>query len=225
MRATERCSDQNTNTQQSCVIGTCGTPGVRGLGLQAQREAIARFCKTEGFKLVAEFVEVESGKGSDALERRPKLAAAIKAARKFKGPVVVAKLDRLSRDVNFISGLMTHKVPFITVELGADTDPFLLHLFAALAERERRVIGERTRLALAAAKARGVKLGGTNQQSLGNQAAARARAEKLRPVLTELAHLSARAAAMELIRRNIATPAGKRWHPETVSRVRLRLEA
>jgi DNA invertase Pin-like site-specific DNA recombinase len=70
--------------------------------------------------LAAEYIEIESGKGADALERRPKLAAAIKAAKKFKGPVVVAKLDRLSRDVNFISGLMTHKVPFITVELGAD---------------------------------------------------------------------------------------------------------
>ena len=93
------------------------------------------------------------------MERRPHLKAAIKAARKLKGPVVVAKLDRLSRDVNFISGLMTQKVPFITVELGADTDPFLLHLFAALAERERRVIGERTRVALQAAKARGVVLG------------------------------------------------------------------
>jgi hypothetical protein len=75
------------------------------------------------------------GKGADALDRRPKLVAARK-----KGPVIVAKLDRLSRDVNFISGLMVHKVPFVTVELGADTDPFLLHLFAALAERDRRII-------------------------------------------------------------------------------------
>ena len=142
--------------------------GRSGLGLEAQREAIARFCKSEGYALAAEYVEVESGKGSDALERRPKLAAAIKAAKKANGPVVVAKLDRLSRDVNFISGLMTHKVPFITVELGADTDPFLLHLFAALAERERRVVGERTRLALAAAKARGVKLNATTIKLLGD---------------------------------------------------------
>jgi DNA invertase Pin-like site-specific DNA recombinase len=198
--------------------------GRSGLGLEAQREAIARFCNTEGFTLAGEYVEVESGKGADALERRPKLAAAIKAAKKVKGPVVVAKLDRLSRDVNFISGLMTHKVPFITVELGADTDPFLLHLFAALAERERRVIGERTRLALAAAKARGVKLGGTNRQSLANQAEALARAKKLRPILEELADLSARAASIELNNRKIETPAGGRWHPETVSRVRRRLQ-
>ena len=122
--------------------------GRSGLGLEAQREAIAQFCRRENFTVAAEYVEVESSKGADALDRRPKLAAAIKAARKLKGPVVVAKLDRLWRDVNFVSSLMVHKVPFITVELGADTDPFLLHLFAALAERERRIIGERTRLAL-----------------------------------------------------------------------------
>jgi DNA invertase Pin-like site-specific DNA recombinase len=172
--------------------------GRSGLGLEAQREAIAHFCKRENFTLAAEYVEVESGKGADALDRRPKLAAAIKAARKLKAPVVVAKLDRLSRDVNFVSSLMVHKVPFIAVELGADTDPFLLHLFAALAERERRIIGERTRVALAAAKARGVKLGGTNEQSIKNRDAALARAEQLRPVLTELAGLSDRATAAEV---------------------------
>ena len=199
--------------------------GRSGLGLEAQREAIARFCKAEGYMLSAEYVEVESGKGADALERRPELAAAIKAAKKAKGAVVVAKLDRLSRDVNFVSGLMVHRVPFVTVELGADTDPFLLHLFAALAERERRVIGERTRLALAAAKARGVKLGGTNKQSLANQAAARERAEKLRPILAELFALSARAASIELNRRSVKTPGGGMWHAETVSRVRARLAA
>src|SRR6185312_10804404 len=117
-------------------VSTAGQ-GRSGLGLEAQRAAIARFTKDQGYSIVAEYVEVETGKGADALERRPKLAAAIKQARKVKGPVIVAKLDRLSRDVSFISGLMTHKVPFVTVELGADTDPFLLHLFAALAERER----------------------------------------------------------------------------------------
>jgi DNA invertase Pin-like site-specific DNA recombinase len=202
-----------------------GVQGRSGLGLEAQREAIARFAKDQNYTVTAEYVEVESGKGADALERRPKLAAAIKAARKIKGPVVVAKLDRLSRDVNFISGLMTHKVPFITVELGADTDPFLLHLFAALAERERRIIGERTRLALQAAKARGVKLGGTNAQSIANRDQARQRAEKLRPVLAELADMSANKAAAELNRRGIATPKGAQWHALTVMRMRQRLEA
>jgi DNA invertase Pin-like site-specific DNA recombinase len=87
--------------------------GRSGLGLEAQREAIARFAEAEGFAVAVTFTEVETGKGADALERRPKLAAAIKAARKLKGPVIVSKLDRLSRDVHFISGLMAHKVPFI----------------------------------------------------------------------------------------------------------------
>src|SRR6476469_1166053 len=186
-------------------VSTTGQ-GRSGLGLEAQREAIARFAKEQNYTIAAEYLEVESAKGADALERRPKLAAAIKAARKAKGPVIVAKLDRLSRDVNFVSSLMIHKVPFITVELGAGTDPFLLHLFAALAERERRIIGERTRLALAAAKARGVKLGGTNAQSIANRDEAQRRAQKLNPLLAELAGLSANKAALELNKRGIPTP-------------------
>ena len=100
---------------------------------------------------------MESGKGSDALDRRPQLAAALAAARLAKCPVVVAKLDRLSRDVAFIAGLMAQRVPFIVAELGIDADPFMLHLYAALAEKERRLIGERTRAALAGRKAQGAK--------------------------------------------------------------------
>jgi DNA invertase Pin-like site-specific DNA recombinase len=88
----------------------------------------------------AEFVEVETGKGADALDRRPQLAAALVAARKARASILVAKLDRLSRDVHFISGLMTHRVPFIVAEVGADADPFILHLYAALAEKERHLI-------------------------------------------------------------------------------------
>jgi DNA invertase Pin-like site-specific DNA recombinase len=109
------------------------------------------------------------------------------------------------------------------VELGADTDPFLLHLFAALAERERRIIGERTRPALQAAKARGVKLGGTNDQSIANRDEANRRAKELRPILAELAGMSANKAADELNRRGIATPKGARWHALTVMRLRKRL--
>jgi DNA invertase Pin-like site-specific DNA recombinase len=106
------------------------------------------------------FVEVETGKGADALERRPQLAAALSEARRQRCSVAVAKLDRLSRDVHFISGLMAHRVPFVVAELGPDVDPFNLHLFAALAEKERAMISTRTKAALAAAKARGVVLGG-----------------------------------------------------------------
>ena len=97
---------------------------------------------------------------------RPQLMAALDLARKHKGPVIVAKLDRLSRDVHFVSGLMKHKVPFIVTELGADTDPFLLHIYAALAEKERALISRRTKDALAAAKARGVVVGGLRDKGL-----------------------------------------------------------
>src|SRR5450432_1263070 len=134
--------------------------GKSGLGLEAQRATIAQFAAAEGYEVIGEFVEVETGKGSDALERRPQLTAALAAARKLKGSVVVAKLDRLSRDVHFISGLMAHKVPFIVTELGADVDPFILHLYAALSEKERNLIAGRTKAALAMKKAQGVVLGG-----------------------------------------------------------------
>src|SRR6202163_3926562 len=133
--------------------------GRSGLGLEAQRQALRQFAKAEGLELVREFVEVETGKGADAMDRRPQLKAALAAARKQRCHVAVAKLDRLSRDVHFISGLMAHKVPFLVAELGPDVDPFVLHLFAALAEKERALISTRTRQALAAAKVRGVALG------------------------------------------------------------------
>src|SRR5579864_2511273 len=119
--------------------------GRSGLGIEAQREALARFAAGEGFEIVAEFVEVETGKGSDALDRRPQLAAALAKARTLKCPVAGAKLDRLSRYVHFISGLMAHRVPFVVPELGPDIDPFVLHLYAALAEKERALISARTK--------------------------------------------------------------------------------
>ena len=121
--------------------------GRSGLGLEAQREAIIRFAEDEGLEVAGEYIEVESAKGHDALERRPRLAAAMDHASLLGCPVAVAKLDRLSRDVAFISGLMAKRVPFLVAELGADTDPFLLHLYAALAEKERRLISERTKAA------------------------------------------------------------------------------
>jgi DNA invertase Pin-like site-specific DNA recombinase len=120
-----------------------------GLGIDAQRAAIERFAATESLAISTEFVEFESGKGADALERRPQLAAALAAAKAKKCSVVVAKLDRLSRDVAFVAGLMAQRVPFMVAELGRDADPFMLHLYAALAEKERRLIAERTKAALA----------------------------------------------------------------------------
>jgi DNA invertase Pin-like site-specific DNA recombinase len=137
-----------------------------GLGLEAQQAAIARFCEAESFEVAASFREEETGKGADALERRPELAKALAEAKRRRCPVLVAKLDRLSRDVAFIAGLMAQRVPFIVAELGADADPFMLHLYAALAEKERRVISARTRDALQAAKARGQVLGRNGAERL-----------------------------------------------------------
>src|SRR6202051_5031626 len=172
--------------------------GKSGLGLEAQQAALARFAEAEGYNLIQTFKEGETGKGADALDRRPQLAAALKAARKLKSPIIVAKLDRLSRDVHFISGLMSHKTPFIVAELGADADPFMLHLYAALAEKERRVISQRTKDALATKKAQGIKLGGLNAKGIANRDEAKERAETLRPVFAELAGLSHRKIATEL---------------------------
>src|ERR1700682_2570095 len=130
-----------------------------GLGIEAQRAAIERFAAAESLSITAEYSEFETGKGADALERRPQLAAALAAARKARCSIVVSKLDRLSRDVAFVSGLMAQRVPFIVAELGRDADPFMLHLYAALAEKERRLISERTKAALRAKKAAGARLG------------------------------------------------------------------
>lgn len=197
--------------------------GKSGLGLEAQQSALARFAEAEGFDIVQAFSETESGKHDG--DRRPALAEALAAARKHAAPIIVAKLDRLSRDVHFISGLMKHKVPFIVAELGSDTDPFMLHLYAALAEKERALISRRTKDALAAAKARGVKLGGLNARGIANQQAAVDFAERLRPTFDELAEISARQTAEELNRRNITTATGGQWHAVQVIRVRERLRA
>ena len=135
--------------------------GLSGLGLGAQRAAILAFCAQDGGLEIAEwFTEVETGKRiSDTLIKRPQLKAALDLAALLEGPVIVSKLDRLSRDVHFISGLMVHGVEFIVTELGRSSDPFMLHLYAAFAEKERALISQRTKAALAVLKARGVKLG------------------------------------------------------------------
>ena len=149
-----------------------------GLGIEAQRATIARFAETEQLTIIAEYVEAETGKGSDALERRPQLAAALAVAKTAKCSVVVSKLDRLSRDVAFVAGLMAQRVPFIVAELGRDADPFMLHLYAALAEKERRLISEPTKAALAAKKANGAALGNpTNISQAGRLGRRSQRAE------------------------------------------------
>jgi DNA invertase Pin-like site-specific DNA recombinase len=204
--------------------------GRSGLGLEAQRSAVVRFAAVEGFEIVAEFVEIESGKGADALDRRPQLAAALAAARRWgRGtPVVVAKLDRLSRDVAFIARLMVEKVPFISIDLGADVEPFLLHLYAALAQKERAMISERTKAGLAAARARGVVLGGPNLAEVRAGVLARQKAEAdahavaVMPAIREVQAAGAtslRQIAAALIERGIPTARGGKWEAATVRNV------
>ena len=119
---------------------------------------------------------------------------------------------------------MAQKVPFIVASLGANADPFMLHIYAALAEQERRMISERTKVALAGAKARGVKLG-NQAQADRNRVNAEQRAQLMVPLFAELTGLSARAIAAELNARKIATPTGRPWSAKTVIRVRERLAA
>ena len=195
--------------------------GRSGLGLEAQQEALRRFAEAEGYRFAETFTEVESGKHGE--DHRPELAAALDRARKERAPIIVAKLDRLSRDVHYISGLMKHRVPFIVTELGADTDPFLLHLYAALAEKERKLISERTKAAMKQAKARGVRIGGLRSKGVEFQRQAQEHAESLRETFAELSDLSARKAAEELNARKVPTPAGGKWHATQVIRIRARL--
>lgn len=159
--------------------------GRSGLGLEAQRAAITAFAEREGITICGWFSECQSGKRiSDTLAERPQLAAALEASRTSGAAVLVSKLDRLSRDVHFISGLMVHKVHFIVTELGTDVDPFMLHLFAALAEKERAMISQRTKAALAALKARGVKLGPKRPNPTAGNEANRLKWERIRANLT-----------------------------------------
>jgi DNA invertase Pin-like site-specific DNA recombinase len=130
--------------------------GKSGLGLQAQERTIQDFVAAQGGEIVADHVEVMSGRYDD----RPELQKAMAHAKKLKCFIVVSKLDRLSRDVAFISGLMSKGVKFVVAELGHDVDPFMLHIYAALAEKERQLISRRTKDALAALKASGKALGG-----------------------------------------------------------------
>lgn len=202
--------------------------GRSGLGIEAQRQSLQQFAKAEGLEVIREFVEVETGKGSDALDRRPQLKAALAVAKRLKCHVAVSKLDRLGRDVHFISGLMAHRVPFVVAELGADVDPFVLHLFAALAEKERSLISTRTRQALAAAQARGVTLGSpklaqARESAMASiKAGADQHAANVLPIIREAQKAGAttlRAIAEALNARGVVTARGGAWHAMSVKNV------
>src|SRR3982074_3716565 len=205
-----------------------------GLGIEAQRAAIERFAAAESLTMIEEYSEFEPGNAADALARRPQLAAALAAARKAKCSIVVSKLDRLSRDVAFVSGLMAQKVPFIVAELGRDADPFMLHLYAALAEKERRLISERTKAALAAKKANGGKLGNPTNLciagSIGRLAQAQVADEfatNLMPVVQAIQNAGAATLseiASALNARGVRSARGNNWHRSSVRNLLARIE-
>lgn len=194
--------------------------GEHGYGIDAQRKAVADFLNGGSWQLLGEFVEVESGRRND----RPQLAAALAACRRHKANLVIAKLDRLARNVAFIANLMDGKIDFICCDMPEATR-LTIHVLAAVAEHEREMIAKRTKDGLRVAKERGVVLGGPALASINSarQRAAVSRARAIAPVLAELAGLSAHAAAAELNTRRVPTPMGRPWSAKTVIRARARV--
>jgi DNA invertase Pin-like site-specific DNA recombinase len=197
--------------------------GRSGLGLEAQREAVQRYLASVGGNLIGEFTEVETGKRND----RPELQKALAACRRRRGArLVIAKLDRLSRNMAFIATMMDSNVEFIACD-NPNATRLTLHILAAVAEHEREMISKRTSAALQAAKARGKKLGRYGAETLApaHKAAAQARAEALRPILNAMVGKPARQIAAELTARGIETPRGGRWHAQSVLNLLRRLSA
>ena len=192
--------------------------GASGLGLDAQREAVSRYLNGGDWELVGEFVEIETGKGANALERRPQLRAALDLCKRGKATLIIAKLDRLARNVHFVSGLLKAGCDFKAVDM-PQADKVMIHMHAVMSEWERDQISKRTKDALAAAKARGVRLGTTGPANLKRniaerQEAADAFAAKLSGVIAgfRARDLSQRAMVDELNKIGIRTPQGGEWH-------------
>src|SRR5712671_5974804 len=191
--------------------------GASGLGLEAQREAVARHVAGAGGAIVAEFQEIESGKRND----RPQIAAALAVCRLRRATLIIAKLDRLARKVAFISSLMESGVDFVAVDNPYATR-LTIHILAAVAEHEREMISQRTKAALAAAKARGVKLGNPILEEARRRALAVRRnrappAPDLVAIAAGLAGqgLGLRATARALNRLNLKTSRGAVWYAGT----------
>jgi DNA invertase Pin-like site-specific DNA recombinase len=203
--------------------------GKSGLGLEAQREAVSNYLNGGRWSLVAELVEVESGKRKD----RPKLAEALSLCRAYKATLIIAKLDRLARNVNFISNLMEAGVEFVAVDL-PQANRLTVHIMAAFAEHEATLITARTKAALAAAKARGTQLGGYRWNSLKigtkgraasilkRQENAAERAAELLPIVNTIRAEGARSLreiADGLNQRGLLTARGGNWSAVQVQRL------
>lgn len=209
--------------------------GRSGLGLEAQRKAVTDYLNGGKWSLIEEFTEVESGKRDD----RPKLAEALALCRAYNATLVIAKLDRLSRDAHFLLGLQKAKVRFVAADM-PEANEALVGIMAVIAQAERKMIADRTRAALAAAKARGVKLGGKrkNSRTIHRQGVAvsvATRKAKAADFASTLAPVvaSVRADGAETVRdiaaglnaRGVPTSRGGQWGPSQVQRLLARLEA
>lgn len=210
--------------------------GRSGLGLEAQRASVAAFCRARSCEVLGEFVEVESGKRDD----RPQLRAAMQRARVTGATLVIAKLDRLSRNVAFLASLQDSGTRFLAADM-PEANELTVHIMAAVAQAERKAIGERTRAALQAAKVRGTTLGNPNgaaafrRANKGNAAAIgalKADADRFAAsIACDVAELQAggfnslSALAAGLNARRIQTPRGGRWHPSSVRNLLNRLDA
>lgn len=203
--------------------------GKSGLGIEAQREAVARYVASTGATLIEEFEEHESGKGSDALDKRPKLSEAIKLAKRRRAVLLIAKLDRLARNVHFVSGLMERGVEFRCCDFPS-ADRTMLHIYATMAEAEGRRISQRISEALQAKKASGRPVGNVANLRPHNTARASeaaAFAARMRPTLAgfRAEGLTQRAMVERLNEVGSRTPQGGQWSLMQLQRVLARMPA
>lgn len=199
-----------------------------GLGLESQQANVAAFAKARGYEVVASFTEVETGTNKRA---RPELARALEQAKREGAELLIAKLDRLARNVHFVSGLMESRVRFTAVDL-PEVDSLTVHILAAVAEKEAKMISTRTKDALTAAKARGVQLGNPQNLTLdarrrGAQARYRGAVEAYRLVSGYIGVLRSQALSFQRIADRLngeghRTVTGKVWRPAQVRNVLLR---
>lgn len=199
--------------------------GQSGLGLEAQKAAVAAYLNGGEWELVSEFVEIETGKGANALERRPQLRAALDDCRRHGATLIIAKLDRLARNVHFVSGLLETGCEFVAADM-PQANKVMIQMYSVMAEFERDQISARTKAALAAAKARGVKLGTAGPKNLKRNveervATADAFAAKLSGVVLgfKAADMSQRKMVAELNKLGIPAPKGGEWSLVQLQRV------
>lgn len=215
-----------TTTQQFVTYYRVSTQrqGASGLGLEAQRHTVEQYLTRSSGTALASFTEIETGKGSNALEKRPQLRLALETCKKTGATLLIAKLDRLARNVHFVSGLLETGVDFVAADM-PNANKVMIQMYAVMSEWERDQISERTKAALAAAKARGVALGATGPANLKScndlrQQKAQEFRNRLRPVLNGMVTqgLSRRAIVDRLNALGIKTPMGKEWSLTQVQR-------